>query len=552
MAHGPTGISALRNRPYEVLLAVLMLASAALLIYYRSYLNFMLDDWAFVIYREDGGLGDLLDPHNEHISILPVAIYKLFLSVFGMGSAMPLQILSVAVFLLSVFVLFVYLRSLVGKPAALIGCAVILFLGSAWEDLLWAFQIGFSISIAAGIGALVMLRRQDSFGDRIACLLLVISMISTSLGIPFAIGSGAMLLLQGENLIRRLYVVVVPVCIYGLWYLGWGHMAANALSFDNALHAPEYIARSFSLTATEITGFSKVISSAEVIPSLLIGLFALVAVAWGVRQRKGIPRPLLVAAAIALAFWGLAALNLAPGRGFEVSRYQFPNAVLLLMILAGAFEGASPRARTLGVLGLIALAAIAVNIDALRNGYRDVMKPLSDKGIAGLTAVEIARDTVDPGLAIGMNQNDTAFVAAGGYFEAEEKYGSPAWSESEIEKSSSSARARVDQILVAALPVNGIPLPAGLVSGSCEVLQAGSPGSAKSIPLPAQTFTFRPRRQVFLAVGRYGDGAETGAALAEPGVETLVNVPGDSSDQPWRIGFLGSGKVRVCASVKER
>ncbi|MFA9401144.1 MAG: hypothetical protein ACERKT_08565, partial [Acidobacteriota bacterium] len=513
MGDGPTGISALRNRPYEVLLGALMLASAALLIHYRSDLNFMLDDWAFVIYREDGGLGDFLDPHNEHISILPVAIFKLFLSVFGMGSAMPLQILSVAAFLLSVFVLFVYLKSLVAEPAALIGCAVILFLGAAWEDLLWAFQIGFSISMAAGIGALVMLRRQDSFGDRIACLLLVISMISTSLGIPFAIGAGVMLLLQRENLIRRLYVTVVPVCVYGLWYLGWGHTAESALSFDNALHAPEYIARSFSLTATEVTGLSKVLSSTEVIPSLLVGLLALVAVAWGVRQREGIPRPLLVAAAIALAFWGLAALNLAPGRGFEASRYQFPNAVFLLMILAGAFEGARPRARLLAVLGLIALAAIVVNIDAMRSGYWNVLKPLSDKGIAGLTAVEIARGTVNPGLAIGMNLDDTAYVTAGDYFEAEEKYGSPAWSESEIEESSGLARSRVDQILVAALPVSGIPLPAGLASGSCEVVRAGSPGSAQNIRLPAQTFTFRPQRQVFLAVGRYADGAATGAAL---------------------------------------
>lgn len=529
-----------------------MLASAALLMYFRSSLHFMLDDWAFVIYREEGSLGDFLDPHNEHISILPVAIYKLFLSVFGMTSAIPLQIFSVAIFLLSVFVLFLYLKPLVGKPAAVIGCAVVLFFGAAWEDLLWAFQIGFSISIAAGIGALIALRRQDAFGDRIACLLLVISVISTTLGIPLAIGAAVALLLQRESLFRRLYVVVVPAVVYGTWYLGWGHTAESALSIGNALNAPEYIARSFSLTVTEVTGLSRVIKSSATMPSLAVGLAAVVAVAVGVRQRARIPRPLLVAGSIAIAFWGLAALNVVPGRDFGASRYQFPNAVFLLMILAGAFEGARPRARELTALGMIALAAIVVNIDALRDGYRDVFKPISDKGIAGLTALDIARDSVDPGLGVGMNLDDTAYVAAGDYFTAEDKYGSPVWSESEIAESSGFARTRVDQILVAALPISARQMPPGLESVSCRQVQAGAPGSAEAVPLPARTFSIRPEQGVFLAVGRYSDGVTTGAALVEPNVETVVHIPGDSSEKPWRIGFFGEGKVRVCGSVKDK
>jgi len=531
-----------------------MLASAVLLIHYRSGLNFMLDDWAFVIYREDGDIGDFLDPHNEHISILPVAIYKLFLSVFGMGSAMPLQLLSVAVFLGSVVVLFIYLRRLVGEPAAVIGCAVILFLGSSWEDLLWAFQIGFSLSMAGGIGALIMLERRDAFGDRIACLLLVISMVSTSLGIPFAIGAGVLLLLQRENFIRRLYVVALPILVYGLWYLGWGHTAPSSLSFDNALHAPGYIARSFALTVTEVTGAFKFVVNGGAFSNLIGGLFGLaglVVIAFAVIRRGRIPRPLLVAGAIALAFWGLAALNLSPGRGFQASRYQFPNAAFLLMILAGAFEGYRPKTRELAVLGLIALVAIVANIDAMRSGYWNVFKPLSDKGIAGLTAIDIARGSVDPELAIGMNEGDTAFVTAGAFFAAEEKYGSPVWSESEIDGSSGFARSRIDQILVAALPVSGLPLPAGVSAGNCQSIDAGPAGAEPTIPLPARAFTFRPENQAFLAVGRYGDGATTGATFAPAGKELLVNFPPDFSEKPWRIAFLGIGKVRVCKANRK-
>ncbi len=552
MADGPTNHHFLRGKTSEALLASLMLMSAALLIIYRSSLNFMLDGWGFIIYREEGDVGDFLDPHNEHISLLPVAIYKLFLSAFGMGSAMPLHIFSVIVFLLSVLMLFLYLKLLVGKPAALIGCAVILFFGAAWEDLLWAFQIGFSISMAAGLGALIMLRRQDAFGDRVACLLLVISVISTSLGIPFAIGSVVCLLLQRNNLFSRLYTIAIPAVVYGVWYLGWGHTAESALSLKNAVNAPEYIAQSFSLTVTEVTGLSKVIQSSEVLPSLLVGLLALAAVAWGVSGRDRVPEPLLVAAAIAVAFWGLAALNLAPGRDFDTSRYQFPNAVFLLMIVAGAFEGAKLRARLIATLGLVAVAAIAVNLELLHRGYIDYFKPLSDKGMAGLTALSIARDSADPKVLVGMNQDDSAIVGARAYFNAEDKYGSPAWSKVELLESSNFARTRVDEILVAALPIRAIPLPAGLTSRSCRTVESGTLGSTREIPLPSRRFTFQPQSEVYLAVGRYGDGVTTGAALAEPLDRMMVQVPRDSSDVPWRIGFLGNGEVRVCSEVESR
>jgi hypothetical protein len=95
--------------------------------------------------------------------------------------------------------------------------------------------------------------------------------------------------------------------------------------------------------------------------------------------------------------------------------------------------------------------------------------------------------------------------------------------------------------MTAALPISAVPLPAGFASKSCQAVQAGTAETAEQIPLPARAFTVRPQNGVFLAVGRYGDGVTTGAAAIEAGVETLVNVPQDSSDEPWRIGFLGGG-----------
>jgi len=522
---------------------VMLAASAALMFHFRSRLDFMLDDWAFVIYRNDGGIGDYLDPHNEHISVLPVMIYKSFLAVFGMTSAIPLHIASMVVFLVSVVVLLIYLRPLVGEPLAVIGCGIILFLGTAWEDLLWAFQIGFSISMACGIGALIMLGRRDRFGDRMACLLLTVSMISTSLGIPFAIGALVDLLLRRKDLTRRLYIVAIPLAVYAAWWLGWGHTAPSSLSFDNAINAPEYVFNAFRLAVSNVTGeFRASGQTGEILGVILaIGVIALAAISMFTRHR--LPRAFLVAAAIGLAFWGLAALNLAPGRGYQASRYQFPGAVFLLMMLAGAFDGVKVRPRTVMAVGAVALFAITVNIIAMRDGYRDVFKPLSDKGIAGLTAIDIASGTVDPGVAVGMNADDRALVTAGDYLDAEDRYGSVSWSEPEIEDSSEAARARIDQILVAALPITGTP--ARSLGDRCRVVRA-TPEGRQSIPLASSGFTFRPRRDVFLGVRRFADATVAGAAFGRAGSKTRVTVPADESDRPWRISFIGQGPVRVC------
>ena len=91
-------LAAARRRPFLILLGALMVASAAWLIHYRVRLGFFLDDWQFVIGRHGEGIGNYLDPHQEHIVVIPVAIYKLFLNVFGMGTPMPLQIFSILVF----------------------------------------------------------------------------------------------------------------------------------------------------------------------------------------------------------------------------------------------------------------------------------------------------------------------------------------------------------------------------------------------------------------------------------------------------------------------
>lgn len=549
MGADSTGIiGVIRRQPYLLVLGILMVISAAVLFHYRAGLNFMLDDWAFVVYREDGNVSDFLDPHNEHISVIPVAIFKLFLSVFGMSSPLPLQIFSVVMFLICVLVVFFYLKPLVGEPLALAGCAVLLFLGAAWEDLLWIFQLGFSISLASGVGALIMLRRQDRRGDRLACLLLLISVLSTSLGIPFLVGATVDLLLRRERFWRRIWLVAVPAAVFGLWWLGWGHNTSNGLSVDNAINSPKYVFEAFRLSAGVLTGAFQIDGSRGVYLMRLLGVAVILVVGiWLYRQRR-LPRPFLVAAAVALAFWGLAALNQIPGRDFGASRYQLPGAMFLLMILAGAIDGRRIKPYFVYALGVVAALAIVANLQAMSSGYRYFMKPLSDKGIAGLTALDIVRHGDDPAVLVGINADDSAKIDSGSYFRAVDKYGSPAWDQGEIDRASEEARARIDLTLLIDLSIRGEQGAASVAGRPCMAVRA-SLAEPKTIVVPGNAFAVRPRQDVAILMERFADEGTRSLLAAKAGRTTAIHVPGDNSDRKWRIGFEGRGRVLVCSAA---
>ena len=76
-----------------------------------------------------------------------------------MSSVTPYAIASTAVFLLSVVLLFVWMRRRVGAWLALAGTLPLLFLGAAYEDLLTPFQVGYFAPVACGLGALLALER---------------------------------------------------------------------------------------------------------------------------------------------------------------------------------------------------------------------------------------------------------------------------------------------------------------------------------------------------------------------------------------------------------
>src|SRR5262249_40736007 len=324
-----------------LLLAAAATASAGLLLAWGSRLTFLLDDWEFLLYRPGFNAHSILDPHGEHISIAPVLIYKALQATAGMSSSLPYLMVSVALLVTTGILLFVYLRRRVDPWLALIGATLVLFLGPAFDDLLWDFQRGFFGSMACGLGALLLLEDENARAAAAVCGLLPVGVPFSSLCLPFLAAAAVTLGLRGGRF-RGLYVVAVPALLYAVWWAGWGHTAETAVSLHNAAQTPQFVFDAAAAAVASLTGLVQFgqgpgPGGLEWGRPLLVAALGLGG--WRLHRMGRIPRGLWVALALAGTFWVLAGLNVKPGRGPTESRYLLPGAVFVLMIASELLRG---------------------------------------------------------------------------------------------------------------------------------------------------------------------------------------------------------------------
>ena len=185
----PADTSSVRRWWGPAALALFAVVAAAWLLHLTQGLVFYYDEWDFVTQRR-GGLAAAWRPHNQHVVVLPVLVYKAIFGVFGLGNYLPFRVLITGVHLLCATGVFLLARRRAGDAIALPLASVLLFFGPAWEDVLWPFQIGFLIPIAAGLKLMLVLERRDMRGDLVACGLLVVGVASGSLGVVIGVGLG--------------------------------------------------------------------------------------------------------------------------------------------------------------------------------------------------------------------------------------------------------------------------------------------------------------------------------------------------------------------------
>ena len=139
------------RRAPQIVFGAALLVMAIVLIVAQWRITFFQDTFAFLLDRQPWTPYNFLYPHNEHIVILPVAITKVLLAIFGMGSNVPEQIQMGLTVLGAATLLFVWLRRRLDPWLAVIGATLFLFLGSAWPTILWPFENEFTLPVVFGL-----------------------------------------------------------------------------------------------------------------------------------------------------------------------------------------------------------------------------------------------------------------------------------------------------------------------------------------------------------------------------------------------------------------
>lgn len=518
-------------------------------------LNFFFDEWDFVL-RQRSGVHSLFEPHVGHLSLVPLVIYRILFHTVGLAPYWPYRLVALLLHLTCVGLLFVLARRRVGPWLALLAATVLLFLGSAWEDLLWPFQIGYLSSLAAGLGAFLALDRHDRTGDVTAGVLLGVSLASSGVGLPILAGAAVEVLWTRDRW-ARIWLVLAPLALYLAWWLDF-QPSGQALR-SNIPDTPRYVGDIGASAVGGITGLGL-----DWGRPLLAGA-AVLLVARLISPRP-IPPRLAAMLATALAFWiatGLSRAQLGlPGS----SRYIYVGAIFILLLAAEMSVGARPLAAAAWAILLVFVAAsVTSNVGSLRDGGRTL------RGTDRTVSAELGALELSGAAVLAAYQPDASRapqVTAGPYLAAVHALGSPAYRPAQIERLTPGYQQAADAVLVGTGEVRLLPGQAGAGvgaapptvdgqpqgsltrSGACVVYRpAPVPGAAVDVTVPAGGISIRAGSlPVTVLARRFSPVFGQSAVGSVPPHQTAqLSVRQDRAGLPWHVRLSGSDQVSACA-----
>ncbi len=505
-------------------LAFALLLGAAVFLYAARRTGFYFDEWDFIQDRRGWTLDALLKPHNEHLSLLPVLVYKLLFATAGLESHVPYRLAGIALHLGIVVLVLAYARRRVGELLALGAAGAVLFVGPGSLDVLWSFQIGFLGSLAAGLGALLCLDREDRRGNVAAAVLLTAALASSSLGIPLLVAAAVELLGRPDRR-RRWPVLVAPVVLYAVWYAAYG--VPSGATADNLFAGPRYVAEAAAGAAGALFGLDVAWGR-----PLLLGLLA--ALVLSVRRVPAVPWRLAALVTAPLAFWALTALARADNGEPDAARYLYPGVLFLVLIAVEAARGV--RARPQALVALAALLAFATlsNLNALRDqaGFLRDQTTIVDGAIA---ATEIAGPRVGP--EFQPSPVTAPQIRSGRYLAAARGLGSPAPTPRELAHTFQAGRAAADAALVRGYNLALAPAGGARAGAGCR--------RANNLELVVPRGGLLIDGAAKVSVRRWSDLYSEPLAGAPAGAAVL-RIPADRGGAPWRAKIAGGAPVRVC------
>lgn len=342
------------ERAYPAVIAAAGVAAiaAVVILWQARFLTFFGDEWNVLL-----GQPGLLEPHNEHWSTGLYLAYDAILAVAGGRSYLPFMLVLVACHLAAAAGLYALLRRGASPWVAAGAVILLLLLGSADEDLFWAWQIGWIGAVALGLWALVA---TESDHPRTAALLLTAAVATSGVGLFFLAATVAFTVLSR----RTVRWLAIPVLGYLAWFVAFGIAPLSSIGTPTSstvwTDEPGFVLAGLLYASGAVLG----LGFAGVAP-LAAALIA--AVCW-----RGRRDPLVVAMLVGLvAEYALIALvrDGVIAQAWTAPRYVYPAAAFLLAALARSIPPRPPfalRAVAAATFGV----ALLVNVTLLITGPR--------------------------------------------------------------------------------------------------------------------------------------------------------------------------------------
>jgi hypothetical protein len=551
-------------------LVLVLLATAAWLMYETRGTTLWFDEWQWALEYRDNGLDGFIAPHNGHPTLVPVAIYKLLFATVGIEHSAPYRAVGIAGHLLCVVVLYVYAAKRAGTGPALVAATVILFLGPGWQNIVWPLQIGWLVSIAAGLAALLMLDRNDRRGDVAACALILLAIAASGPGI--AIAAGLIVETLRSRGRRSAWIVAVPLGLFAVWWLAY--QDTGSVRREVAL-VPGFVADSIAATVSALAGLAGPLIADD--PTTLawgrpLAVAAVALVLWRLWRTRPVPTRALTLLAVLGAFWALTGVQRAGFGPAESSRYVYVGAVFGAALAVELVRGIAISTRAWVAIAAVTTLIVVANVGDLRTGARF----LRDQALltrTGLAALEIARPVVQPEHpAAGISGYPLVVVRADEYFAIERDLGTPAASTSELETAPESARRAADAELTRIHDVTLQPAdpPAGpraeptvdAVAGGTVAPTRGCAGFSPAAagpyqPAPAVELTVPTAGLVLtteggaatVSVRRFADGfPDEPLGRIAPGGSGMLAIGADLAANPWHVRVSPEARLTACVA----
>jgi hypothetical protein len=542
------------ERRWAWVLGAMLLAELALLLYMGRGLSFYFDEWDFVTHDYGGGLHSLLVAHVGNISLFPVAVYKVLFHVVGLRHYAPYRLVVVALHLVAATLVFVLASRRVARAPALLATAIVLFMGAAWEDLLWAFQVGYLLSIVGGLAAWLLLEREDRVGDVGALCGLLVAAGSSSLGLPIMLGIAVEL--AWRRMWRRLWVVLVPAVLYALWYAGYGESEVTSQSL---IAAPGFAADLGAAAFGAIVGRGLDWGR----PLAILGGLA---VAFRVLRPPPISPRLAGLIVTALALWSLTAVARSTISPPEASRYVYLGVVVIVLLGVECIADLEISPRAVLLAGVCVAVAVVTGLTLLHNGS-EYLRGVSRQVTAEAGALELAAAHAPPGYQ--MDPQRAPQIIAGPYLHVVRAIGSsPADTPAQIAAQPGPVSAAADAVLVALEVPTLTPSPAhaklaptrapspqaltggtSVAQGAClRLVPAPRATLSATLLLPGQgvEFTNTGAAPVPVGVARFGPTFYPVSTPIPPHAHAVLSFLPDSASLPWRAQLSTAAPLTAC------